>query len=156
MKESEGMTMPEELKKEEKVARTRTIKGNVVTKTHVTKSNLMGWKVPMTWEIDFEGATPQQVLALAAEQAVIKARVKYGVKGLSEVEAREKYTTFKVVVKDLDVPAERAPQAKLSDNDKRVLKAAQVHMAAGKKFVEAYRLALEEIELEDMEQGEAQ
>ena len=142
--------------KETKVARTRTIKGNVVTKTHVTKSNLMGWKVPMTWEIDFEGATPQQVLAMAAEHAVIKARAKYGVKGLTEVEAREKFAQFTVVVKDLDVPAERAPQAKLSDNDKRVLKAAKVHMDAGMKFTEAYRLALDEIEIEDMEQGEAQ
>lgn len=144
-----------ENEKNEKVARTRKIEGNTVIKTHVTKSNLMGWKVPMTWTIDFDGATPQQVLAMAAEHAVIKARAKYGVKELSEAEAREKFATFTVVVKDLDVPAERAPQAKLSENDKRVLKAAQKYMAEGLKFTDAYRKALEDIEIEEMEAGEA-
>ena len=146
----------EELKKEEKVARTRKNEGKPVIKTHVTKSNLRGWKVPMTWTVDFEGATPQQVLAMAAEHAVIKARAKYGVKDLTELEAREKYATFTVVVKDLDIPADRAPREKLNEDDKRVMALVKKFQAEDStlKFTAAYRMALDEIEMEEMEAGE--
>jgi len=144
--------------KKEKVARTRKIEGNTVIKTHVTKSNIMGWALPMTWTVDFDGATPQQVLAMAAEHAVIKARAKYGVKDLTEAEAKDKYEVFTVAVKDLDIPGERAPKEKLSDNDKRVVALVKKFQTEDPslKFTAAYRMALDEIELEDMEAGEAE
>ena len=80
------------VKQGEKADRSVSIKGDLVTRQHVTLNKSTKSEYALTWAFDFEGVTREELLTVASRAIVIALRPEFKVASASEIEAWDNRT----------------------------------------------------------------
>ena len=80
------------VKQGEKADRSVSIKGDLVTRQHVTLNKPTKSEYALTWAFDFSGVTREELLTVASRAIVIALRPEFKVASASEIEAWDNRT----------------------------------------------------------------